>query len=112
MNSLPNSPEGLQDFLVGVFPSFATIVEAEKQECAAEPTDLTFHHVMRDFAWFFAKDLDAFSEQQVARVGEFLRLVLETEGTLENATSTCFLEHAHQLGVEKKLRPWLSRRRS
>jgi hypothetical protein len=109
MRTLPNSPAELQAFLVGVFPSFAADVEAD--EWPPEFGELTFHRVMFEFAPFFAKEVDSFSAKQLAAFGQFLQLVEATEGSLENAVSTCFLEHAHQLKVNKKLRPWLGKAR-
>ena len=109
MHALPTSPQELQTFLIAIFPSFSQEAE-DPIEWPPEFGEFTFHTVMFNFTSFFGREVDLVSTKQLAKFGKFLQAVSLTTGALENAVSTCFLEHAHQLKVSKKLRPWLARR--
>jgi hypothetical protein len=69
--------------------------------------DPTYHSVMREFAHFFAKDVDRYSDRQLRRFAELVVRSTSTPGDLQNAFETCFLEHTGQLRVEARLRPFL-----
>jgi hypothetical protein len=69
---------------------------------------LTYHAVMLDFTSFFGGGLAEFSERQVVLLSKLVNAAVATRGEVENAISTCFLEHLHQIGAEKALKPHLS----
>jgi hypothetical protein len=107
----PQSPEELQSALVAIFPSFAAVLD-EPVDSELEPESATFHAVMRDFAWYFAKEAGSFSEKQFQLTAELLTRSVEQVGQLENAVSTCFLEHTRQLKVNRQLAPWFAKARA
>jgi hypothetical protein len=100
---LPTTASELESTLVGFFPTFATEL-AKVEPDPSEFGERTLHSVLLDFAPYFARHAESFSERQLEGFGQFLSAALQTGGHLENALSTCFLEHAHQLKVNKKLR--------
>ena len=103
MTRLPTTAAELESTLVGIFSSFAT----ELAKVEADPPEFgerTLYAVLLDFAPYFARHAKSFSEHQLEGFGHFLHAALQTGGQLENALSTCFLEHAHQLKVSKQLR--------
>ncbi len=97
------SPEDITRFLVALDPAFETELEVE------EPEELTPHHVMSLFAQYFGKNGSRFSEKQLRRLGEWLSSAVSVPGELENAVSTCFLEHTRQFKVNRLLAPYLSK---
>jgi hypothetical protein len=64
---------------------------------------------MRIFAEYFGANSKCFSKKQLCRLGEWLSEAVSVSGPLENAVSTCFLEHVHQLKVDRRLAPYLSK---
>jgi hypothetical protein len=97
-----NPTQKMIDFLVGFDSAFETELENE------EPGDLNLHRVMMIFGPYFAANQRAFSDKQLAKLGRWINQAVESGGNLENAVSTCFLEHLHQLKVNRKLVPYLS----
>jgi hypothetical protein len=96
------TPKDMVDFLVALDPPFETELENEK------PDELTLHRVMMLFAQYFGANRSSFTKKQLARLGEWLSASVAAGGMVENAVSTCFLEHIHQLKVNRILGPYLS----
>ena len=69
----------------------------------------THHAVMRAFLSFFAANQGSFTETQLRRFGDWVNQVVSASDDLENAVSTCFLEHLHQVKADRLLAPYLSR---
>lgn len=90
------------DFLIGLDPAFETELEIE------DPAELNYHRVMMIFAQYFGANHRSFSEKQLRRLGEWINTAVVLGGELDNAVSTCFLEHAKQLKVNRTLAPYLS----
>lgn len=107
MKTAPRSPAELSETLVGIFPSLPRDFGSSGESVLAE-ADPTYHSVLREFAYFFAKDLDQFSDRQLRRFGDLVARSMASPGPLENAFDTCLLEHTRQLGVEPRLRPFLA----
>ena len=70
----------------------------------------THHSVLRAFLGYFANNQESFDELQVSALGSWINNAVLVDGDLENAVSTCFLEHVRQVKVERLLWPYLSRR--
>jgi hypothetical protein len=87
------------EFLVALDSAFETELEVEDSE------ELTLHRVMMIFAQYFGANHSRFSQKQLRRLGDWLSTAVSAGDELENAVSTCFLEHARQLKV---LAPQLS----
>jgi len=66
------------------------------------------HHVMRIFLEHFAEHHAELSEKQLKRIGSWLTQAVSSDSALENAVSTCFLEHMRDVGIERILKPHLS----
>lgn len=111
MRDLPATPSELRALLVQLFPAFDAATDG-LEPMEPEEIPYTFHTVMFDFAPFFAKHQTGFSPRQLERFAQFLVRASASEGSLENAISTCFLEHTRQLKVNRALQPWLAKARS
>lgn len=97
------SLEDTTKFLVALDSAFETELEVE------DPAELTLHGVMILFAQYFGANHRRFSEKQLRRLSEWLNSAVSVPGELENAVSTCFLEHTRQLKVNRLLAPYLSK---
>ena len=98
--------------LCGLFPDFEswwTEEETEDGLVDGVHCDLTHHHVMMEFLGFFAKHHRSFTEKQLRSFAEWVNRAVAVDGDLENAVSTCFLEHTHQMRINRVLAPYLSR---
>ena len=99
---MSESPKDMIDFLVSLDPPFEAELEVEDAE------ELTHHQVMMIFARYFASNWRTFSTKQLRRLGEWLNASVAAGGVIENAVSTCLLEHSRQLKVNRVLAPYLS----
>jgi hypothetical protein len=111
MKPLPQSPEELNAALVNIFSAFSGALE-ELASSDAYEGGVNFHALMREFAYFFGKGIDSFSERQLAKLAELLVRAAKEPGPLENAIDTCFLEHTRQIKVNRQLAPWLAKARA
>ena len=68
----------------------------------------THHRVMQAFLMYFAKNHLSFTEKQLRRFGDWISKAVSIDSDLENAISTCFLEHTRQLKINRVLAPYLS----
>jgi hypothetical protein len=93
----------MADFLVELDPAFEAELEVEA------PEEFSHHLVMMRFAQYFGANHASYSAKQLRRLGDWLSACVAAGGTLENAVSTCFLEHSRQLKVNRVLAPYLSR---
>jgi len=57
---------------------------------------------------YFSRNRQSLDERQIRALGVWISEAVTADGDLENAVSTCFLEHAGQVGVNRLLRPFLS----
>lgn len=105
MHSKPvlGSPNDTIQFLVSLDPAFETELEDE------DLGSINHHAVMTLFAQYFAANVGGFRVDQLRRLGEWISAAVADGSNIENAVSTCFLEHAHQLKVNRILRPYLSK---
>lgn len=107
MKRAPASPSELRQTLRAIFQSLPRDFGIFGESVIEDPSP-TFQSVLREFVYFFARDLDQFSKRQIRRFADLVATGIETPGALEHALVTCFLEPMHQLGVESRLRPFLS----
>jgi hypothetical protein len=98
-------PEQVLADLVSIFPNFQDY--ALDDETSSDT--LTVHHVMFLFTDFFSGAHSTCSDRQLNKFGSWVNEVVQVDDDLENAVSTCFLEHTGQIGVAKLLRPHLSK---
>lgn len=91
--------EKVKTILVGIFPSFNTYVDEDTE---------TLHSLFQDFIYFYGKHQSTFEKKQLQHLAEFIDSAIEIQDDLENAVSTCFLEHLRQINAEKALKPLLT----
>jgi len=96
------SPKDTMAFLVALDPAFEAELDADDLD------GLSHHRVMMAFASHFGARHGSYSPKQLAQLGNWLNAGVAAGGELENAISTCFLEHARQLKVNRVLAPYLS----
>ena len=96
-----NTPNELLAVLKNIFPAF----EADKYDTS----DLTYHEVLRNFAYFYGKNNSRFTERQIKDFAGVVNSAVETGGDLENAFATSLLEHLGQIKSRKPLMSFLSR---
>jgi hypothetical protein len=96
-----------------MFPTFAN----EWAEQGMPPEDglvddvyyeWTHHRVVNAFLDHLSASGVQFTDDQFSQLGEWLNAAVEGEGALENAVSTCFLEHMHQVELDDVMSPYLS----
>ena len=68
----------------------------------------THHAVLRQFLLYFSTNHKSFTQQQLQRFGGWVDDAIAANDNLENALSTCFLEHTRQVKIDRVLAPYLS----
>jgi len=99
----PLDPDRLRARLVELCPRYQPPPPEEHDD------ELGMHSVMADFlVWFgrYGRELDA---RALQRIASFLDEAVVLNDNLENAVSTCFLEHLRQVQGHQALAPYLSR---
>jgi hypothetical protein len=107
MKASPRSPPELTQALVAIFPSLPRDfgVSGESVFDHAGPT---YQSVIRDFAYFFGKNIEIFSDRQLRRFAELVTQSVSQGGDLGNAMDTCFLQQMDQLRVRDRIAPFLA----
>jgi len=95
------TPTDLRSLLEKLFPAFNAEWE-EGEVCES------LHQVMFAFTPFFGSHAQEFGASQVRQLAEFINRSVEKDDDLENAVSTCFLEHLHQINSERLMKPYLT----
>lgn len=96
-----NGPGSLAHVLAEFFPIFSDELIDEEIH--------SYHWVLMLFAPISAQALESADERTIRRFCDLINQMVSAGGELENAVSTCFLEHASQIGVRKIIKPFLSR---
>jgi len=103
------TPENLLLALTSIFPSFQAEWETENPYIH-EDGSFTFHSVFLEFTDFFGVQAAKSSTKQLLATATIINDAVSDKSDLENAVSTCFLEHLHQIKAVKYLRPYLNER--
>ena len=99
--------------LCAIFPAF----EASWADEEAPPEDglvegvyyeWSHHAVLHNFLEYFAMNHESFTANQLRALSEWVNRAVSVDDDMENAVTTCFLEHARQVGIDRVLRPFLS----
>lgn len=107
-------PQETLEQLSAIFPEFRQSWSEEE----APPEDglvdgvyyeWTHHAVLRCFLYYFSTSHEGFKKRQLERFGAWVNAAVAAGADLENAVSTCFLEHARQVKINRVLAPHLSR---
>jgi len=100
------APLELLECLQTIFPTFG---DAELL-AEIEAGHVELHGVMRHFTDYFGALGHTFTKGQLAALGRFLDQAVVQGGKLENAVSTCFLEHLHQIKCRGFMLPFVSQK--
>ena len=106
MKSLIEQPVDLVNHLIALFPDFAAEWD-EGKAFGYENGSYSFHAIMLMFGPMSATCLNQADDKTIRAFAELLSQAIENGGQIENAVSTCFLEHASELGVVGILKPHL-----
>jgi hypothetical protein len=101
------SPNELVNRLVEIFPAFADEWD-EGEGLGYGKATFTYHTVFLTFGPLCYRYLAEASAKEIEDFCTLINDAVESGGSLENAVSTCFLEHASQLGVRKLIKRHLS----
>lgn len=96
-------PEHVLAHLESLFPGF--VAWRGDGWCDGRPTH---HQIMMEFLPYFSAHHATFSAEQIKAFGDWVNDAVSVDGVLENAVATCFLEHMHQVRVNRVLWPHLS----
>lgn len=102
MRAPPSTPEALLEEMFTIFPDYRT------EHRPIHDDTPTYHSVLMAFTPFFGGRSASFSERQLRSFGGLVSAAVAAGGSLENAFSTCLLEHLHQIRASRVLRPYLS----
>jgi hypothetical protein len=102
----PPTPQELIASLEAIFPEFGS----EDILHDVETSDYGLHSVMRLFTEYFGTEGSTAAEGQLRALGGLIDESVAVDDQLENAVSTCMLEHLRQIKVYKTLSPYLSRK--
>src|SRR5437899_9887764 len=103
VHTLPQSPEQLLEELFAIFSQYRTRYSGPIHDDRP-----TFHSVLMAFTPFFGAESASFSEAQLRSFGALVSAAVAADGSLGDAFETCLLEHLHQIGASRVLRPHLS----
>ena len=109
-----DEPKDLVAFLGKLFPEFepvwreAAASDAETAAHIGHHVGLSYHRVLQVFAPVSAKLLNDAPPRTLQEFCNFLNESVTQSGDLENAISTCLLEHASQVGIRGIVSPFLS----
>ena len=101
----PETPEGMLQQLQELLPGFDHSWEDEDQWPGL---GRSFHAVSGGLTDYFKVHCPSLTQRQLAAFAVWINGMVESGGRLENAVSTCFLEHSDQLGFYKVLAPHLT----
>jgi hypothetical protein len=107
MKPPPESPALLKDAVAAIFPALPREVGASG-ESVFEDAGPTYQSLLREFVYFFAKNIDQFSDRQLRRFAELVARSTAAPGPLADAMETCFLAQLQQLKVDGRFAPFLA----
>jgi hypothetical protein len=102
----PPDSSQLLSALQGIFPTFR---DQNLEEEVNTPGHASLHAVMQQFTIYFGCNRSQFSVRQLESLGQFLDEAVSVNDDLENAVSTCMLEHLRQIDSYKTLAPYISK---
>ena len=106
MDMAQTRPQDTLHRLCEIFPTFADWWAKEE----APPEDglvdgvyyqWTHNRVMMEFLAYFSANHSQLTEKQFQRLGDWINEAVAADGKLENAVSTCFLEHMRQARINR-----------
>jgi hypothetical protein len=107
----PLEPKQLFGTLQVIFPQFGQSDDNIPEEMAeAEGAGHGLHYVMHLFTEWFGANRGGISDRQYRALGHLLNAAVTVDDDLENAVSTCLLEHLRQINGYRAISPYLSKK--
>jgi hypothetical protein len=106
MKSAPRSPTELSEALRAIFPSLPRDFGASGESVFVDAGP-TYSSVLREFAYFLAKDMQAFPDRQLRRFAELVAHSAAAGGELADAIEDCLLPQLRRPQVHVRLAPFL-----
>ena len=111
-----SNPVEIEKELIAIFPEFSQ--EVDTLNCERKEFEYDFgyiepktrHEVWRVFAESSLEIISCSNVKTIKKLCVFINDQCESGGDMENSVSTCFLEHASQIGVRKLIKPYLNGR--
>jgi hypothetical protein len=100
------SPSELSDALARIFPGLPREF-GEEGESVFHAAGPTYPSVLRDFAYYFQRNVDQFSSRQMGRFADLVVRCLASPPPLSTAMQT-FLEQTRQLKLYDRIEPQLA----
>lgn len=110
MRTRPDSPEALRLQLGLLLPAFIVDCYDPAPLPPEEDEPETFHRVMCEFTYSFGKAASSLSPTKLRQIANLINDAVDRSDNLENAVTTCFLEHLHQIHAHNILWPYLSKK--
>ena len=101
---MPGAPAELLEELFDIFPEYRASYPGPIHDEAP-----SYQSVLIGFSSEFGRLVNGASEKQLRAFAQLVNGAVEKGGDLENAFSTCLLEHLHQIRALRKFRPYLSK---
>ena len=98
--------EEVEKILTDIFPSYVEQLKEDKKE---QEWEYSIHSLFLDFIHYFSSNIEEFNSKQLKKMANFINEAVEIDDNLENAISTCFLEHLYQVNSLKQIKPMLSK---
>ena len=96
----------VEKVLVSIFPTYAELLKQDKED---QEWEYSMHSLFRDFIHYFSENIKEMDSKQLKKMANFINEAVEIDDDLENAISTCFLEHLYQVNAVKQIKPMLSK---
>jgi hypothetical protein len=104
---VPRTPAELKDALAAIFPGLPRDFGAAG-ESVFEEASSTFPSVLREFAQYFARDIDQFPDRQLRKLSELVARSTASPGPLQDAMHTCFVQRLGELRADTRFAPFLA----
>jgi hypothetical protein len=94
--------------LISIFPEFRSEWENENPYIKEDGSH-SIHSVYMVLLGYVSARKSSFNSKQFKQLATLINGAVAAGGNSENAISTCFLEHADQVGLSSALKPLLER---
>ena len=105
--TFPLSSNQVLDFLSELFPGFRESWDEDENPYINPDGRFSIHSVFIEFTDFFGRYVQNPEKPRLVALANFINQGMAADPSFENAVSTCFLEHLHQIRAKKILKPFL-----
>jgi len=104
---LPHTADELAHRLASIFPSLPRDFGSSGESVLAD-AEPTYQSVLREFSYFFARDLDQYADRSLRRFAELVAQGVAAGGELEAAFRACLVDALDELGARERFGPFLA----